>query len=217
MSVAVLEAPTPAVVPPPAPSVALPAAEANAPGDLLELPEVRARVWRMPVEVCERLIEQGLVPENSELIEGVIIEKMSKSPLHGELIRWLCERFRDLVPVGCIVRQEGPLRLASSLPEPDVSVVRGDAQSLRRTHPTTAELVVEIAVSTLAADRKMASLYVAAEVPECWIVLGPEEAVEVYRRPENGVYQDVRRVGRGETLACGQVPELRVAMDELFG
>ncbi len=213
-----LEAPASAAVPPPAPSAARPTVAAvDMTGDLLELLEVRARVWRMPVEVCERLIEQGSVPEKSELIRGVILIKPVKSETHEDLTKWLYDHFQAAPPAGCVVRQESTLRLAGSLPEPDVSVVRGDRSTLRRSRPTTAELVVEIAVSSAAQDRTMAADYAAAGVAEYWIVLGSEEAVEVYRRPENGVYQEVRRVGRGETLACARLPELRVSVDELFG
>lgn len=222
MSAATLleEAPAPAVVPPFAPSpVGRPAAAtANAAGCLLELPEIRARVWRMPVEVYERLAEQGVgIPKRVELLRGILVEKVVKSALHRRLARTLFVKFLSIAPSGCTAFTEAPLRLADSEPEPDVMVVRGEVADFDAVHPASAELVVEVAVTSLAADREMAFIYAEVAVPEYWIVIAPEEIVEVYRRPANGVYQEVRRFARGETLACGQLPELSVAVDELFG
>ena len=191
---------------------------APVPNPLLELPEVRARVWRMPVDVYERLVELGGVfPRRGELLEGIFIEKPVMSPLHRRLTRAIFLPFMSAAPDGHTVFSEAPLRLVNSEPEPDVMVVRGAEAEFDRVHPSAAELVVEIAVSSLAADRRMASIYAKGSVPEYWIVVAAEEAVEVYRRPENGVYQEVRRVGRGETLACKHLPELRVVVNELFG
>jgi Uma2 family endonuclease len=50
-----------------------------------------------------------------------------------------------------------------------------------------------------------------------WIVLGRERQVEVYRRPENGRYQETLVVGENDTLECSHVPGLRIPMAELFG
>ena len=54
-------------------------------------------------------------------------------------------------------------------------------------------------MSSVAPDRENASLYAEAGVAEYWIVLGTA-AVEVYRRPENGTYQEKRLYSRGEFL-----------------
>lgn len=216
MSAAVLEAPPVAV----APADSLPPASepVRVLDPLLELPEFRARVWRMPVDVYERLVELGGVfPRRGELLEGIVVEKPVMSPLHRRLTRRILLPFMSAAPDGHTVFSEAPLRLAHSEPEPDVMVVRGAEAEFDWVHPGAAELVVEVAVSSLAADRRMAPIYARGSVPEYWIVVAAEEAVEVYRRPEDGVYQEVRRVGRGETLVCERLPEMRVALDELFG
>ena len=51
---------------------------------------------------------------------------------------------------------------------------------------------------------------------EYWIVLGNERLVEVYRRPENGHYQEMRRFGVDDTVECAGVPELKIRFSELF-
>ena len=83
-------------------------------------------------------------------------------------------------------------------------------------HPATAELVVEVAVSSVAPDRENASLYAEAGVTEYWIVLGETEQVEVYRRPVGGVYLERRNYGRGEAIEGVEVIGGAFAVDTLF-
>lgn len=103
------------------------------------------------------------------------------------------------------------------MPEPDISMVRGTLADFATRHPATAELVVEVAVSSVAPDRENASIYAEAGIAEYWIVLAASAAVEVYRRPENGVYQDVRTHGRGGTIPDVAVVGAAVPVDALFG
>lgn len=187
---------------------------------ILELPEARARAVRWSVEDYEQygewLADQGVLPKRAELIRGIIIEKMSKSPLHVDLFKGLYDAFSRRLPSDCMIFQERPLRLADSEPEPDVSVVRGTRADFQGKHPTTALLVVEVAVSSVAMDREYAALYAEAGIPEYWIVLAEARKVEVRRDPLDGAYQTQQLYGRGETLVCQSVPELTIALDELF-
>lgn len=48
------------------------------------------------------------------------------------------------------------------MPEPDVAIVRSTMEEFEIRHPTTAELVIEVAVSSVALDRANASLYAEA-------------------------------------------------------
>jgi Uma2 family endonuclease len=100
--------------------------------------------------------------------------------------------------------------------EPDISVTRGDEHTYAEAHPTSAELVVEVAVSSPSLDRENAALYAQAGIKEYWIVLGAERRVEVYRRPENGNYQEHRILGADELLECAAVPGVRLRVSELF-
>lgn len=183
---------------------------------ILDMPEVRARLAPLSVGAYEALVEMGALAKRAELIRGWIVQKMSKSPLHRKLTKWIYDHFRDQERTGYLVFQEAPLRLVDSEPEPDAMIVRGEESDFDSSHPATAELVVEVAVSSAALDRENASLYAEAGVPEYWIVLGTERRVEVYRQPENGVYQQKRLYAAGETLTCQNVPGLQVVLDEWF-
>jgi len=120
------------------------------------------------------------------------------------------------VPPGYCARQEQPLTLRDSEPEPDVSLLEGSLGDYLHAHPTTARLVVEVAVTTYAEDQQKAFLYAEAAVAEHWIVLPSTRTVEVHRRPEEGRYCEMRVVHEGEELACGSVPGLRIGLAELF-
>jgi Uma2 family endonuclease len=183
---------------------------------ILDLPEVRARLSRWSVEAYEALDEMGVLDRRAELIRGLIVQKMPKSPLHCKLIKRIFLYLLALQRAGWVVFSERPLRLADSEPEPDVMIVRGRESDYDAKHPTSAELVVEIAVSSPALDRENASLYAEAGVSEYWIVLGAEGQIEVYRQPENGVYQQKRLYSKGEMLTCDSVPGLQVELAEWF-
>jgi Uma2 family endonuclease len=183
---------------------------------ILDLPDVRKRVSRLSVEEYHRLDEFNENGKRTELIRGIVIEKMSKSPLHATVATRLFKLILPRVPAGFTARLEQPLTLADSEPEPDVSIVRGQDSDFKSTHPTTAALAIEVAVSSAELDRAIASLYAEAGVEEYWIVLGHEQSVEVYRRPIQGAYQEMMQISLGMILKCSSVPGLAVLLDELF-
>jgi len=183
---------------------------------ILDIPEVRSRVSHLSVAEYHRLDEFNENGKRTELIRGIIIEKMSKSPRHCSIGKRLYDLIASILPGGFVVRREDPLTFADSEPEPDVSVMQGSPKDFDDKHPSTAELVIEIAVSSTALDRENASLYAEAGVTEYWIVLAKERQVEVYRRPVNGRYEEKRLCGVADTLDCVSVPGVRVRVSELF-
>lgn len=183
---------------------------------VLDLPEVRARFSPLSVVAYEALGEMGALEKQTELIRGVIVRKMPKSPLHCKLLKRIFVFLLAFQRCGFSVFSERPLRLSESMPEPDVMIVRGEESEFDHRHPTSAELVVEVAVSSVELDRENAGLYAEAGVAEYWIVLGTERQVEVYRQPEGGRYQQKQRYSEAETLVCDSVPGLQVPLADWF-
>src|SRR6266540_4427352 len=181
---------------------------------ILEIPEVRQRVSPLSVEEYHRLDEFNENGRRTELIRGIVIEKMSKSPLHRTVASLLYRLLLGQLPQGYSVWKEEPLTFVDSEPEPDISVTRGSERDFSAAHPTTAELVVEVAVSSATLDRENASLYAEAGVKEYWIILGPERRVEVYRQPANGRYQDLQMFRSGDVIESSGVPGLRLQLSE---
>ena len=183
---------------------------------ILELPEVRQRVSALTVDEYHRLDEYNERGWRTELIRGIVIEKMSKSPLHAAIGKRLYDLLLVSLSPGWVVRREDPLTLKDSEPEPDIAVVRGTEAEFFRVHPSTAELVIEVAVSSPALDRENATLYAEAGVTEYWIVLGTTRQVEVYRQPSGGRYQEAQVLTLEDSLEHGRIPGIRLMVAELF-
>jgi Uma2 family endonuclease len=183
---------------------------------ILDLPEARDRVVRWSVEEYERFVELGAFRKNVELIRGIIVYKMSKSPLHRFVSLALYDLLSSILPVGFFALHESPLKLSDSEPEPDIAVVRGHKAEYRDRHPTSAALIIEVAVSSALLDRENANLYAEAGVEEYWIVLPKLRQVEVYRELRGGVYASKLVCESTVVLDCASVPGVTVDLNELF-
>lgn len=171
---------------------------------------------RISVEDFHRISELGIYDKRAELIRGVVYRKPPMSPLHFNISKRLHEQLLAMRLPGVTVRHEGPLTLRDSEPLPDLAIVAGSDADYRLQHPTTAELIIEVAVSSVAADREMAPVYAEAGVKEYWIVMPEERRVEAYRRPEGGVYRERQIFAGAEEIACAALP-VRVSLPQLFG
>ena len=182
---------------------------------ILENPAVRRQAETISVELYHRMIERGVVDPRCELIRGTLVKKMSKSHRHSsitaKLMRWLTAALPEFW-----VRLEQPLTFADSEPEPDISVVPGDIEDYAA-HPTTARLVIEVAISSEDIDREKGALYAEAGVEEFWLVLPEARAVEVHTGPRDGAWTNVHRYLAGENFTSTVFPQLALRLDELLG
>ena len=170
----------------------------------------------LSVEEYHLLGEYNERGRRTELIRGFVIEKMSKTPLHGLLSSRLYRQLLRQLPKGFSLWKEEPLTLQDSEPEPDIAITRGEESDYKTKRPTSALLVIEVAVSSAVLDRANAALYAEAGVEEYWIVLGRERRVEVYRRPEGGHYRESALRGPDDELECASLPGVRISLPELF-
>lgn len=155
---------------------------------ILENSEARKLVSILSVEAYHRLSESGLISTKTELIEGVVFDKMTKSPDHGYFSDLLFEFLSAIKPEDCIIRCEKPLTLKRSEPEPDISIIKGSLQDFKKVNPSTAVLVVEIANTSVSYDREKISVYAEAGVENYWITDLKKKQVEVYQRPLKNEY-----------------------------
>lgn len=175
-----------------------------------------ARIWPLSIEAYHALGEVGLIPEKTELLYGQVFHKMPKSPFHSLLFLRLLKLLQNAVPDGLHVRPEQPILCAESEPEPDISVIRGSSSDYGTEHPRTAELVIEVCVTTHDYDRSKLRAYAAAGVKECWLVLGPEKQIEVQRQPAGEQFSERTLQGPGGSLTSAAVPAITVQLDALF-
>jgi Uma2 family endonuclease len=133
-----------------------------------------------------QMAEAGLLEgKRVELIEGVIIEMPPMKSPHWASLILTRDRLSLAFSHGYVISSQAPVKLGGpSDPEPDVAIIAGDARSYARAIPTTALLIVEIADSSLAYDRRdRGSLYARAGINDYWIVNLVDRRLEVYRNP----------------------------------
>src|SRR6266446_8260286 len=94
---------------------------------LLEVPAIRERVMKFSVEDYHRFTEG----QQTELLHGTIIKKMSKSPTHSSTAEEIRDILAGQITPPLLLLYERPLTLADSEPEPDVCVVSGQKADFR--------------------------------------------------------------------------------------
>jgi Uma2 family endonuclease len=145
-----------------------------------------------------RMVELGILDEDEpvELLHGALVRVSAKTPAHENvklrLGRWLgAGQSAGLFDV----RVESPIHVPdrTSLPEPDYTIVPwSDEWS---PHPTSALLVIEVAVSSLRTDTRVKpTLFAAAGVPEMWVVEPERRRVHVFDGPKPDGYERMRVV-----------------------
>jgi Uma2 family endonuclease len=145
----------------------------------------RTRRWTR-VEY-DRLIDVGIFRpgEHLELLGGHLIVGEPQGTLHAVAVGLVEEALRACFGSGWAVRVQMPVALDDeSEPEPDVAVVPGTHRDYEAEHPTRPALLVEVAESSLAADRGTKSaLYARAGIAEYWIINLVDRVLEVRRNP----------------------------------
>ena len=135
----------------------------------------------------ERLIDLGVFQsgEEIELIDGHLMVAEPQSAAHYTAIVKTARALEAAFGAGWYVRREGPIGLDNdSEPEPDVAVVPGRPEDYSRAHPSQPVLSVEVAESSLAADRhRKGSLYARAGLADYWILNLVDRVLEIYREP----------------------------------
>ena len=131
---------------------------------------------------------QGIIGEDEsiELIDGELLIVSPQDPRHAATVVALARRLTDLYRVDAHVRPQVPLNATpDSLPEPDLAVVKGQPLDFQHRHPVGSEtlLVVEVARTSQAIDRRKARIYAAAGVPVYWLVDLAERRIEVFSQP----------------------------------
>jgi Uma2 family endonuclease len=172
-----------------------------------------APLWPLSVAAYRALGESGLIPKNTELLYGFVYTKMSKSPFHSFLLQFLQEMIGRYLPSGLLLRTEQPISCMDSEPEPDLSVVAGRKEDFRHDHPHTAELVIEVCISSHDYDRSKLRAYAGAGVKECWFVLGPEKQIEVHRDLKDGQYMERSVHGPSGVFTSVILPQFALSLD----
>jgi Uma2 family endonuclease len=141
--------------------------------------------YRMSVDQYEKLVWSGVFTKRDkfQLVDGILLAKVTQNPPHVVADTLCRDALTRIIPAGWHLRFDKPVRLPpDSEPEPDRCVVRGSIRDYSARHPDDAEvgLLVEVADSSLEADRAMAKTYGARGITVYWILNFRESQVEVY-------------------------------------
>jgi Uma2 family endonuclease len=168
------------------------------------------------------MAECGLISPDDrvELLDGLIVSMSPPSPPHDSLVQWVQYTLLRRLGLDVIVRVQAALELgASSVPQPDIAVVPGRTEDYLAQHPTTAHLVVEVSVSSLAADRSTkAAIYARAGIASYWIVNCRDRVIEVHEQPDpaKARFHRVVRASERDVLTIPAFPDFTVEARELF-
>lgn len=185
-----------------------------------EIPPFPVRRWTL--EEYQRLRDSGMFDEERvELIEGWIVPKMTKNPLHDSTIMVLDDMLRPELPASMWLRVQSAVTVGRSEPEPDLTIVRKVAHKYRHNHPGEGdiEMVIEVADSSLPKDRRKSTTYAEAGIPIYWIVNFPERQLEVFEGPlrDASRYASSRIFGTGTSIAVRlEDRNFEIAVDDIF-
>src|SRR5436190_3998227 len=117
--------------------------------DAFYLGEPAFPVRRFTVAEYLRLGETGILTEDDrvELLEGLIVQKVTRIPRHDATIDILAELLRRLLPAAWYPRDQKVLLTNDSAPEPDLAIVRGQPRDYWTKHPIAADAALVIEVS----------------------------------------------------------------------
>lgn len=150
-------------------------------------------VYQLSVEQYHQMADAGILTTDDrvELIEGILVKRMTISPLHTFVTQKFAELMNDLL-AGWYARTQQPITLGDSEPEPDGSVVRGRGEDYRQSHPAVPDIgiVFEAADRSLAFDRgRKKRMYAANGVPVYWIANLKEKVIELHADPAGNDYR----------------------------
>ncbi len=151
------------------------------------------------------------------LIDGVIVEQGPMNPPHAITLGLVEEAIRTALGPGWWLRNQMPLILGLDIdPEPDLAIVAGRPRDFTG-HPTTAELVVEVADTSLdfdTDDKKL--LYARAGIRDYWVVDINARQLLVYRDPQAGDYANQQTFSSTDAVSPLAAPTAVVRVAELL-
>jgi Uma2 family endonuclease len=155
---------------------------------------------RLSTDQYERIVATGALEEmHVELLDGLLVDMSPQGERHRRAIGKLMILFGGRLE---LLRVQGPLPAGEGwMPEPDVALVEhGPDPDVR---PTTALLVVEVAVSSQARDERKALVYARVGIPVYWLIDLPAGIVRVHTKPGPDGYASIVAKSGEDVLDAG--------------
>jgi Uma2 family endonuclease len=172
------------------------------------------------LEEYHHLGDIGVLGEDDrvELIEGEIVAMAAiKGPHMLGLNR--CTRALTRIPdQPWIVSVQNPIRLlADTEPQPDIAILRPEADRAAVPEVADVYLIIEVSDTTLSYDQgRKRRLYARAGIPEYWIMDINGRRFLRYTGPNGGDYQQTDQFVPGDTIDSLVLPAIRLSVAALF-
>ena len=166
------------------------------------------------------MVDRGLIdPEDRwELIRGEWFDMPSEGYQHMSARTLLCTEF--ILQLGrrpdIRVNSEGSYFFSGDTElRPDMAIYRADVGTNAMTG-SDLFLVAEIMASSHHRDTELKRpIYAEIGVPELWLIDLEAATITVHRRPENGVYQDIRTVDETTKISAAAFPDVSISLADL--
>ena len=168
------------------------------------------RPYRIGRERFERMVAADFLAGDRAVFlwEGRLVRQMKAGHTHFITVALLYQTVLAMLAPGWTAIQEQPVAIdESSLPEPDLAIIRGSLRDYLQRRPNALDLglLIEVADSSLPqARRGKLRVYAQARLPHYWIVNIPERRVEAYEspinRPEGPGFAIRRDYGQGQEV-----------------
>ncbi len=184
--------------------------------------EIEPQIHLWTVADYHQMIEAGVLDEDDrvELLEGKIVCMSPQRPFHAASVQRSSRLLFKLLSDRAEIRVLLPIVLGNdSEPEPDIAVVKFDANEYSFRHPETADiyLLIEVADSTINKARKQkARIYGKNHVLEYWILDLQKRQVYIFRQPEDSIYREELILNSTDNVTLQAFPDVAIALESMF-
>jgi Uma2 family endonuclease len=184
--------------------------------------ELEPQIHLWTVADYHQMIEAGVLDEDDrvELLEGKVVCMSPQRPFHAASVQRSSRLLFKLLSDRAEIRIQLPIILGNdSEPEPDIAVVRLDANEYSFRHPEAADiyLLIEVADSTINKDRKQkARIYGKNHVLEYWILDLQKRLVYIFRQSEDGTYREELILNSTDSVTLQAFPDVAIALEAMF-
>ncbi len=178
--------------------------------------------YRFTLDKYHQMIATGFLgrEDRFELINGELIMTPPIGPGHCAHSASLRERIENRLPKNCALRVAEPITLPpDSEPEPDFAVVRRRADYYLRSHPEPKDilLLIEVSDTSVAFDvGEKALVYALAGIVEYWVLDIVQKRLRVFTEPGSKGYRTQRILETTDTIKCGSVSKLELAVSDML-
>lgn len=173
------------------------------------------------IDECARMAAAGVFAPDvrMELIEGELIEMAPIGDAHANVVSAIAALLVEALGPRRVRIQQPLVLSGTSRPEPDIVVLRDPAAVPPHLdwcpQATDAALIVEVADSSLAHDRRKASLYAASGVKEMLLVDVQQRCIDHLTTPDESGFGQRRTVVAGGIVQLQSIPAA-IALSDVF-